>query len=128
MSESEREPWEGWAILEIMGHRRLAGLVSRVEVAGFGMLRLDVPGCDEGTGATQYYSPSSLYCLTPTTEEVARGFATRNRPTPVARFELDQPTPRDVGWSRSHYPDGDDEGFRYEDDGDEDKEDKDDDE
>ena len=106
-----------------MGHRRLAGLVSRVEVAGFGMLRLDVPGRDEGTVATQYYSPSSLYCLTPTTEEVARGFATRNRPAPVARFELDPPPPMVVDRSRLCDPEGDDEGFQYEDDEDEDGDD-----
>ena len=109
MSTDEREPWEGWAIVELMGHRRLAGLVSRVEVAGVGMIHLDVPDCDEGAVATQYYSPSSLYCLTPTTEEIARGFATRNRPAPVARFELDPPTSKVVGRSRSHNPD-DDEG------------------
>jgi len=28
MSESEVPAHEGWAILELMGHRRLAGLVS----------------------------------------------------------------------------------------------------
>lgn len=93
MSDQEREPWEGWAIVELMGHRRLAGLVSRVEVAGVGMIRLDVPGSDDSPAATQYYSPSSLYCLTPTTEEIARGLAVCNSPAPVTRYELPAPKP-----------------------------------
>jgi hypothetical protein len=35
--------YEGWAIVELMGHRRLAGWVQEVELAGAPMLRLDVP-------------------------------------------------------------------------------------
>ena len=91
MTESEREAWEGWAIVELMGHRKLAGHVTQVEVAGHGMLRLDVPGTNGEPAATQFYSPASLYCLTPTTEEIARGLATRNQPAPVTRWELPSP-------------------------------------
>lgn len=94
MTES-KEPFEGWAILELMGHRRLAGYVSEVELAGAGMLRLDIPavgdGADENMATTQFYSPSSLYCLTPTTEEVARRAAYLSMPRPVSRWELEQP-------------------------------------
>lgn len=91
MSE-KTDTFEGWAILELMGHRRLAGYVTEQEIAGAGMLRIDVPGEGEEVQATQFYSPSSLYCLTPVTEEVARGLAARTRPAPVQRWEL--PAPR----------------------------------
>lgn len=98
MTES-KEPFEGWAILELMGHRRLAGYVSEVELAGAGMLRLDIPatvgdGPNENIATTQFYSPSSLYCLTPTTEEVARRAAYLSMPRPVSRWELEQPEPQ----------------------------------
>jgi hypothetical protein len=33
----------GWAIIELMGHRRLAGWLSEEEVAGAAFLRIDVP-------------------------------------------------------------------------------------
>lgn len=115
------DPFEGWAILELMGHRRLAGYVREVELAGAGLLRLDVPGpaCDrckgegalqevdadgrpthtenpctacDGDGdvtlATQFYSPAALYCLTPTTEAVARRVAAGADPAPVKQWEL----------------------------------------
>lgn len=114
MSTDEREPWEGWAIVELMGHRRLAGLVSRVEVAGVGMIRLDVPEGPDCPAATQYYSPSSLYCLTPTTEEIARGLATHNRPAPVTRYELSPPPPIPVPARAPRKSDDDfDEDERY---------------
>lgn len=89
----EKPAFEGWAILELMGHRRLGGYVSEATVAGAGFLRIDVPGDDGGADpdsmvATQFYSPSSVYCLTPVTEEMARAVAARNRPQPVQRWEL----------------------------------------
>lgn len=87
----------GWAILELMGHRRLAGYVREQEIAGKDMLRIDVP--DPGAGsdavATQFYSPQALYCLTPTTEAVARATAARARPEPVTRWELERGADRD---------------------------------
>jgi hypothetical protein len=105
--------FEGWAIIELMGHRRLAGWVSEIEIAGKGMLRLDVPGeipseTVEGpdTGeweATQFYSPAALYCLTPVTGAMARGVAARNRPEPVARWELPERVGEDVAESLPEY-------------------------
>jgi hypothetical protein len=96
------DPFAGWAILELMGHRRLAGYVREVELAGTGLLRLDVPDPTlqgvaldpldpECWSATQFYSPAALYCLTPTTEDVARKVAAGSDPAPVKRWEL--PTP-----------------------------------
>lgn len=87
MSESA-QAFEGWVILELFGHRRLAGYVREQEIAGTAFIRLDVPGRDGQPIATQFYSAASLYCLTPTTEEIARAVALANRPTPIQRWEL----------------------------------------
>jgi hypothetical protein len=75
-------------VLELMGHRRLAGLVTEVEIGGASFLRLDVPGEHGEWRATQFYSPSAVYCMTPTTEGIAREVAERNQPEPVHRWEL----------------------------------------
>lgn len=82
------DAYEGWAILELMGHRRLGGYIKQVEQYGTAMVRIDVPGTDGQDPATQFYSGSSLYCVTPTTEEVARGLAERIRPAPVNIWDL----------------------------------------
>ena len=90
--------FEGWAILELMGHRRLAGWLSEATIGGGSFIRIDVPGpqeegvtYDDPHGpivATQFYSPAAVYAITPTTEDVARAVATRNQPAPVSRWEL----------------------------------------
>lgn len=89
-----------WAIVELMGHRRLAGRLTEVTLAGAGFLRIDIPGADpEKWAATQFISPSSgsIYAITPVSEEVARVAARREQPQPVHAWELPrlehQPTP-----------------------------------
>jgi hypothetical protein len=96
MLDEPKESFEGWCIIELMGHRRLAGYVREQNIAGAGFLRLDVPDVRSVDApyepttfiATQFYPPSSVYCLTPTTEEIARAVASRSRPEPVQRWEL----------------------------------------
>ncbi len=94
----EAPPVIGWAILELMGHRKLGGWVTEQEVAGAAFVRIDVPGPDnpvdpmgEVALATQFYSPSAVYCITPTTEEIARAVAANTSPAPVSRYELPAP-------------------------------------
>ncbi len=84
----QREPYSGWTIIDLLGHKRLAGFVREEEIAGAGMLRLDVPGPEGVAVATVFINPASLYMMTPTTEPMARAVALRNQPEPVARWEL----------------------------------------
>ncbi|HEV2780389.1 MAG TPA: hypothetical protein VGX25_13450 [Actinophytocola sp.] len=93
MTESETAPFAEWVILELMGHRRLAGYLTEQEIAGKGFLRLDVPGAAGAPGATQLYNPASVYCITPTTEQIARKLAEGSRPAPVQRWELEPAGP-----------------------------------
>ncbi len=79
---------EGWAILELMGHRRLAGIVSETTVAGGAFIRIDIPGTGDQGPATQFYAPAAIYCLTPTTEAIARAAAASAVVQPVQRWEL----------------------------------------
>ena len=109
------EAFEGWAIVELMGHRRLAGFVTEQEIAGGAFLRLDIPGPehpeddeDDGPavalkggfegGVTQFYSPQAVYCITPTTQDIAWAIGKRSRPAPVSRYELEPPKPSESQW------------------------------
>jgi hypothetical protein len=58
------------------------------------MLRIDIPSGAAGTITTQFYNASSIYCLTPTTEDVARRFMARHEITPVVQYELAPPPER----------------------------------
>ncbi|MGA2160198.1 MAG: acetyltransferase [Dehalococcoidia bacterium] len=78
-----------WAILELMGHRRVGGKISETVIGGVTFLRIDIPTV-QGGFMTQLYSPQAIYCITPTTEEIATSVAKYNQPEPVYRFEIPQ--------------------------------------
>ncbi|OFZ55001.1 MAG: hypothetical protein A2428_03250 [Bdellovibrionales bacterium RIFOXYC1_FULL_54_43] len=89
MSEKTTE-FSSWAIVELLGHVRMAGMVSEEERFGCKMGRIDIP-TDDGKFATQYFGGGSVYRLTPTSEEAARAVAKRNVPQPVHQWELPAP-------------------------------------
>lgn len=88
---SDKQGFEGWAILELMGHRKLGGYVKQVEMFGGAMCRLDVPETANTKPATQFYSGAAIYCVTPTTEDVAVRMAAGYQPAPVSQWELRAP-------------------------------------
>lgn len=88
MADETGKGYEGWAVLELMGHRRLAGKLSEQVVGGGSFIRLDVPGDGDTWTATQFYAPAAVYCITPTTEAIARRVAASSRPAPVTAWEL----------------------------------------
>lgn len=67
------KPIEGWVELELLGHRRMHGLLSigqlGPEATGPIVLRLDVPAVDEKPTELHFYSPQAVYGIHPTTEE-----------------------------------------------------------
>lgn len=83
-----QEIFREWAIIELMGHRRLGGYVTEITLAGTGLLRIDVPETTRQKGFSQFYPPTALYCITPTSEDIARAVAEAHTPEPVGRFEL----------------------------------------
>lgn len=63
--------FDGWAILELMGHRQRGGYVKDVEMFGGKLLRIDIPVTAEKT-ITEFYGCNSIYALRPCTEEIVR--------------------------------------------------------
>ncbi len=76
-----------WAIVELMGHVRIAGRLTEEEKFGGKLGRLDIPTADGGF-ATQYFGASSVYRLTIVTEDVAREVAKLSPPRPVQPWEM----------------------------------------
>lgn len=87
---SQGTDFEQWAIVDLLGHVRIAGRVTEEERFGVKLGRIDIPN-GAGGFTTQYFSGSSIYRLTPTTEEIARGVAAKSQPQPVHRWELPAP-------------------------------------
>lgn len=108
--------YEGWAIVELMGHRRLGGYVQEASMYGATMLRIDVPAPPDGAtkDATQFYGGSAIFSVTPTSEETARRVAAIGQPAPVQHWELPQLPARHVEAERDD--DSDLDGDREDDD------------
>lgn len=117
---SETPTFAEWVILELLGHRRLAGYLTEQQIAGHGFLRLDIPGetdseaCAEHFVATQLFNPTSVYAIHPTSEAIARHAAKTYRQAPLQRWELP------AAPAREHVDDVDDGPYDY---GDEDQDD-----
>jgi hypothetical protein len=77
MSEPQSQPFATWAVVEVMGHRSFGGYVSEQQIAGVAFVRVDVPEVTTRDGRamqsyTKLFGASSIYCISPVTEEVAR--------------------------------------------------------
>lgn len=97
MTTTDTPPFDEHCIVELLGHRRLAGRLREVQLAGAGFLRLDIPATDGHGKETQYIAPASVYALHPTTEAIATAAAARCRPEPISRWELETRKPVDAG-------------------------------
>jgi hypothetical protein len=94
---------KGWAIVEVMGHRKLAGYVTddgglvRVDVYVEAPERLvgeEVQRIGADPIVSQWYGQAAIYCITAVTSDTALAFARANRVSaPVGRWELPAPPP-----------------------------------
>ena len=82
--------YEGWALLELMGHRQRPGYVRKVEMAGGKMLRIDIP--TPGGDVTEFYGVQAVYALRPCAEDIVRAEITRwSDPRPVRPVTYREP-------------------------------------
>lgn len=84
--ENEIPAFKHWCIVELMGHVKIAGLVTEVELFGSKLGRCEIPNGDGFV--TQFFNGSSVYRITPVEEKIARHVAASNQPEPVNRWEL----------------------------------------
>lgn len=68
----QQQGLDTWAVVELLGHRQIAGRVTEEPVAGTNMLRVDVPAVDEWPAHTKYFGGGSIYAIHPCTEDIAR--------------------------------------------------------
>ena len=80
--------FEQWALVEIMGHTRIAGWVTEENIADIGFLRVDVPAVGGREALTRYIGPKSIHSITPVTESVARMMAEELDTAPVSQWSV----------------------------------------
>lgn len=90
------QKFEQWAIVELMGHQRIAGRVSEQVIGGCSLVRVDVPACEEAGSHpatqpfTKLFGAAAIYAVTFTDEAAARMVARQIRVQPIDTWSLKQ--------------------------------------
>lgn len=82
------EAFDSWGVVEVMGHQTYAGRVTEQTVGGQAFVRVDVPAVGETPAFTKLFGSGSIYCITPTSEDVARRMAAQVIKTPVYLYDV----------------------------------------
>ena len=88
MEATTTDKFESWAIVEIMGHVKLAGMATTQVFGSTVMLRVDVPETEQQPAHTQYYGMGSIYSLKPCDEQVARLHANVLNVSPITDYRV----------------------------------------
>lgn len=78
-----------WAIIQLFGHKTIAGFVSKSDMLGQAMLRIDVPATTAQPAFTQLYGDKAVYSVTFVSEEVARKTAEAVQVNPINVYTPD---------------------------------------
>lgn len=112
MSNDKYGEIETWAVVEIFGHKKLAGFARSVPMGGAMMLRVDVPEQPAESHSpavpafTQFLGIASIFSLTPCSEEAARAMLKSWRVSPPTILSLPPPV---------HHSDSDDDQETFDD-------------
>jgi hypothetical protein len=80
-----------YGIVELMGHKVVAGKISKSEMFGKPMLRVDIPGVGNIPPFTQFYGDTAIYCITFVSEEIASRVAADTQAIPVIPYSYKPP-------------------------------------
>ncbi len=95
---SDEKKKEMWAIVELFGHQRIAGLMTEEVIAGQGFVRIDVPEIAADARAygdgpsglisahSKLFGPGAIYSINPVDEAVAKAAAAKIRHAPVMEY------------------------------------------
>ncbi len=100
------EEVSGWFYVEVFGHTQLAGRVTTRKFGSSVMFQVDVPKGDTEFNHSQLFSPSSIFSMTPTTEEYCRKFAEARLRNQYAVLPY-IPSQRQLGAAETNYDLGD---------------------
>lgn len=86
--EETTSKFESWAIVEIMGHVKLAGMATTQTFGDTVLLRIDVPETDKQPAHTVMYGMKSIYSLKPCDEHTARLHAEVLNVNPITEYDV----------------------------------------
>ena len=82
-NSEELGKFEEWAIIELFGHKVIAGKVSEQQVGGCSFVRVDVPAVGKQKPFTRLFGNGAIYSINITDEETATAAADYYKPVPM---------------------------------------------
>src|SRR5687768_7952526 len=68
----EPDRFDSWAIVELFGHKKIAGRVTEQVIGGGAFVRVDVPASKHYAAYTKLLGNGAIYAITPVDEAIAR--------------------------------------------------------
>ena len=78
---------EFYAIVELMGHQKIAGKLTEQVLGGSSFIRVDVPELPDSPAFTRLLTDKAIYAINPVTEEVARHMARQIKAQPIQAWD-----------------------------------------
>ncbi len=78
---------ELFAIVELFGHQRIAGILSEQTIGGSSFIRVDVPEVEDSPAFTRMFHPNAIYAINPVTEEMMKHSAASIKSKPIQPYD-----------------------------------------
>ena len=82
------EKFQTWALVELMGHNKIAGQVTEHKFGNQSMLRVDVPAVNGGKPFSKIIAVNAIYAITPLSEQDATEYAAKLKAKPLDIWEM----------------------------------------
>jgi hypothetical protein len=108
MEETPEAIKEQFAVVEMMGHRKIAGAIKQSELAPGALIRVDVFGSTGEIERTEHVGSSAIYDITICSEQTAKAAAIAHNPQPSFAYDILRERPeRQLPGFGNDYEDGD---------------------
>lgn len=88
-TQPAQDLFQSWALVEIFGRKKVAGLLQEVTFCGTTFARVDIPETEKQPARTVFYNGQAIYSVNPCDEETARALAERfTDDAPVSEWSL----------------------------------------
>jgi hypothetical protein len=88
--EQNRQPKTFYAMIELMGHSTVAGLVTETQLAGAGFLQVDILDQDGNTRFQRFIAPQAVYGINPVDKEIAIELCQRGDYSRISAYDVPQ--------------------------------------